>query len=82
MIKCINYDGVSIVMDDTSMIEENILLKKQLKSLSTKVKKLEKQNKALQQYVPFLNLSHIVDSNGRTSAYVGTQASNKHHGHP
>ena len=62
MIKCINYDGVSIIMDDTSMIEENILLKKQLKSLSTKVKKLEKQNKALQQYVPknMLNLSHIV----------------------
>lgn len=64
MIKCINYDGVSIDMEqiDTDIIEENILLKKQLKSLSTKVQKLEKQNKALQQYVPknMLNLSHIV----------------------
>ena len=64
MIKCINYDGVSIDMEkiDIDIIEENILLKKQLKSLSTKVQKLEKQNKALQQYVPknMLNLSHIV----------------------
>lgn len=63
MIKCINYDGVSIDMEkiDIDIIEENILLKKQLKSLSTKVQKLEKKNKALQQYVPknMLNLSHI-----------------------
>lgn len=69
MIKCINYDGVSIDMEkiddgeiNIDIIEENILLKKQLRSLSTKVQRLEKQNKALQQYVPknMLNLSHIV----------------------
>ena len=71
MINCINYDGVSVNMDatdvstkqiDIDIIEENILLKKQLRSLSTKVQRLEKQNKALQQYVPknMLNLSHIV----------------------
>lgn len=71
MIKCINYDGVSIQMDDIDhsteqididIIEENILLKKQIKSLSIKIQRLEKQNKALQQYVPknMLNLSHIV----------------------
>ena len=71
MINCINYDGVSVNIDDTDIstkqididiIEEHILLKKQIKSLTMKIQRLEKQNKALQQYVPknMLNLSHIV----------------------
>ena len=52
MINCINYDGVSIQMDDIDhsteqididIIEENILLKKQIKSLSIKIQRLEKK---------------------------------------
>lgn len=47
----------------SSIIEENIYLKKQLKSLSEKIKRLEKERDAYKLYVPqeLLSMANIID---------------------
>lgn len=50
--------------DNTSLIEENIYLKKQLKALSTKLKHAEKERDAYKLYVPqeLLSYADLVNS--------------------